>query len=124
MVFLLLATLASTSSSFYLGFNVFNVSLKPGVIANGVSSEIVLALLIAGEIYREIDKRLVVTSLLDGNHSRASLHYIGHAADLRTRNLSDDEVAFVVKELRSRLTSEFDVVEESTHIHLEFQPKK
>lgn len=65
-----------------------------------------------------------VTSLLDGEHSHTSLHYSGCAMDIRTRDLSEDEAKAAGKAIKDRLGKHYDVIVESTHIHIEYQPRK
>ena len=103
------------------------MQLKPGVRVAGIAPELTLALVVAKSIYAQHSVDLVVTSLVDGKHSRASLHYIGHAADLRTNNLpggSQGPTAQAIgDQLRRAIGEDYDVVVESDHIHVEFQPK-
>ena len=96
------------------------LSIKRGVRCFGVRPEIVLALQIAQHIYEAFDSNLVVTSLVEGEHTRASLHYTGCAVDLRLPNERPQEV---VATLQSALGDDFDVILESDHVHVEFQPK-
>ena len=103
--------------------------LKAGVSILGVRSELVLAMQIAQEVYRELEVgALTITSVTDSRHSRTSLHYVGLAFDIRTRNGFDQwdskEKHRVARALRIALQSEFDVVVEGTHIHIEYQPKR
>lgn len=79
-----------------------------------------MALCIAHELYRERAETLTITSLVDGTHSRGSLHYVGAAADLR---LPRRHVPLIARELGKRLGRDYDVVLEKTHIHIEYQPK-
>lgn len=59
----------------------------------------------------------------DGVHMKNSLHYFGKAVDLRIRDTRIEE-ALLFWELAKRLAgSEFDVVWEKDHIHIEFDPK-
>lgn len=78
---------------------------------------------VAETVYEEIGKDCVVTSICDGQHSKNSLHYFGNAVDLRTRHLSDDEKIIVRDNFKSRLGADYDVVLESTHLHVEYDPK-
>ena len=96
------------------------VELKDGVLLAGVRSEIVLALFIAADIFSGFRERLIITSLLDGEHMRASLHYVGAAGDIRLPNAHLDEI---MSALHVSLGRNYDVVLESDHIHIEFQPK-
>lgn len=95
--------------------------IKPGVKMQGVSPELVLGLTVAESIYRERSYDLTVTSLLDGEHSKNSLHYSGNAADLRIWQVSNP--AALAQELQDALGDDWDVVAERTHIHVEYQPK-
>lgn len=76
----------------------------------------------------------VITSGLDGEHGQGSLHYEGLAVDVRRldrHEMPDGGVIFPDPELaqaqaariRARLPAEFDVVLESTHVHIEYDPK-
>jgi hypothetical protein len=101
------------------------VKLKHGVIFDGVTGPIWYALGIADlvcEMYAGFE--LVVTSLKDGKHSDASLHYSGNAFDLRTRTMTEEQLGLVYNSLKLRLKPRgFDVVLEKTHIHVEYDPK-
>jgi len=97
-----------------------NVSL------NNLQPQIVLALIVASEVYNEHDVELVVTSANDSTHSGTSLHYSGSAVDLRTYSLVDRGIdpRGVRDSISSKLNVDFDVILESDHIHLEYQPRR
>lgn len=97
--------------------------IKAGVNVTGIKPEIVLAVIMAQAIYARHGAGLVITSALDGKHSRGSLHYSGNAIDLRTRHVSRDDAETIADELRAALGAQYDVVLEKDHIHVEFQPK-
>lgn len=96
--------------------------LKEGVRAAGIRAEVALAAAIANHVYKAHGYDLVITSLLDGKHSATSLHYAGAAMDLRTRHLKPGDADAIVSDLSDALGQDFDVVLESDHIHVEFQP--
>ena len=97
------------------------ISFKQGVELNGVRPEIVAAMIVVGLV---AGRDIVITSVTEGKHSRGSLHYIGHAFDIRIRDIKNPEdIDSLVMTIREHLTDEFDVVLEATHIHVEFQPK-
>ncbi|WP_339779876.1 hypothetical protein [uncultured Marinobacter sp.] len=101
------------------------LSFKTGVSVHGATNEIILAIMVSQSVYESRGFDCVVTSLLDGKHSRSSLHYSGNAIDLRTRHLPDDQTKNeIVDELRGGLTADYDVVLERDHIHVEYQPKR
>ena len=95
------------------------ISLKPGVKVAGVQPEIVLALIVAESVWQP--RSLVVTSLRDGSHMPGSKHYEGKAADLRLPVATDHHA--LRSALAAALGTEFDVVLEETHIHVELDPK-
>jgi len=100
------------------------IYLKESVKTNGMAPEILLVVVIANEVYAEQGYECVITSITDGKHGTASLHYIGHAIDLRTRHVAMEvEKQSIVQALKTRLGSQYDVVLEKDHIHIEFQPK-
>ncbi len=98
--------------------------IKKGVEAQGLQPEILLAIMEAREVYRDLDAELIITSLLDGKHMKGSFHYKGLAVDLRTRHLSKTDRALAAARIRLALGPEYDVVLEKTHIHLEYDPKE
>ena len=98
------------------------MKVKPGVSVRGIQPATVFGLIICHSVFQDLGETLTVTSGTEGSHSWASLHYVGQAFDIRIRDLRN-EVARVVERLKSALGKEFDVVLESDHIHIEFQPK-
>ena len=105
--------------------------LKKGVSVFGLRNEILLAISIVESVYLdEIQQGVTITSVTEGTHSYNSFHYSGNAFDIRTRfdyrsdQWSNSIKKRLVAEIKSRLNDEFDVVLHSTHIHIEFQPKR
>lgn len=104
---------------------------KPGVVIRLLSQPILLALIVADEVYDDYGYHCVITSMCDGTHRPGSLHYIGHAVDLRTRHIDGVEIKRqIAARIRERLMPlhDFDVLLEdeqgaNEHIHLEYQPK-
>ena len=82
-----------------------------------------IGIVVCANFFDEIGKHCIVTSAWDSQHRPGSLHYVGCAFDLRTRHLDDIEASAVADEIRNRLGRDFDVVLESDHIHVEWQPK-
>lgn len=109
------------------------ISIKPGAKLDGLRPEMVLAVVVAGQVYESNQADLVVTEGTGGQHMAGSLHASGRAVDLRTGNLKDSlgapmspaGVQSVVLELKRHLGANYDVVLEtaSPHIHVEFDPK-
>lgn len=89
----------------------------------GISTGLLLGLIIAQEVYREEDESfsIVLTSLKDSTHAYTSLHYSGNAADIRIWDLKDKFKT--AKKIKERLNIHYDVIAASNHIHIEFQPR-
>ena len=101
------------------------IKFKKGTRVSGIRTELVLAILIAEGVYNKYGIDLVLTSLDDRRHSPTSLHYSGSAVDVRTRNLPRTvDVQTVGMEIRQALSNDYDVVVESDHIHIEYQPRR
>jgi hypothetical protein len=100
------------------------ISLKHGARAQGLSNEIMLAIMVAEGIFARWNKDVVITSGTDGPHSNQSLHYTGHAVDFRSRHLTKDQKSAVSHLLSEALGDQYDVVAEPDHFHVEFDPRK
>ena len=99
--------------------------IKSGVDLRGLTPQMAIAYTIASNIYRQhCNVVCVITSASDGKHGEHSLHYKGKALDLRTFNIPTSAISLVVSTLRQNLGEQFDVVLESDHIHIEFDPKE
>jgi len=102
------------------------VGIKDGADIRGVRPEIVLAYTIVMYLYAKYDDgdiQCVITEGTGGKHGTASLHYLGLAIDLRIWGLSDSEKRSLLADITKALGRQFDVILESDHIHIEFQPK-
>lgn len=69
-------------------------------------------------LYTNHKLNLFITSICEGTHSAGSLHYNGNAFDFRKH------VKITKKDIKFVLGKQFDVVIESNHIHVEFDPKE
>jgi len=102
----------------------YEMRLKKGVSVHGLGAEIIIALMVANEVYKEHGYELVVTSGSDGVHGYSSEHYKGDAVDLRTSMIKPDtKKSVIAAAIRERLGNDYDVVLEATHIHCEYDPK-
>jgi len=100
------------------------LTLKPDVRITGLRPEIILAIVVAERAYAEIGCELTLTSGIEGAHGRGSLHFAGCAVDLRTQNVPAGKLQPLVDKIRTALGADFDVVLETNHCHIEWQPKQ
>lgn len=96
------------------------VSLAPRVQIQGIQSELMLALIVLVALCWVTGARILITSILDGVHMRNSLHYVGAAVDFVVSLVGDRKLW--VDGLRERLGPNYDVIDEGTHVHVEYQP--
>lgn len=101
------------------------MKFKQGVNPFGIKTELSIALQVCDTVYKENNSSMVVTSINDSKHSSASLHYNGCAADLRIWDFTSAQASAVVQEIKNALGNnpDYDVILESDHIHIEYQPK-
>ena len=79
--------------------------------------------MVARSVYEDHGYELILTEGTGGSHMEGSLHYFGQAVDIRTRHVPDELRKVLSDDIRRRLTDDYDVVLEATHIHLEYDPK-
>lgn len=96
------------------------IAIKPGVRVEGLQPEILLALFIAHELFKEQAQTITLTCGTDGQHKASSRHYCGQAVDIRLPTAGKERL---VEQLAGRLGEGYDVVLEGDHIHVEFDPK-
>lgn len=94
-----------------------------GARVDGIRPPIMLAIRTAQAAFRHEGEDTIITSVTDGDHHAGSLHHTGAAVDLRTRHVTARQLERIVKKIREALTDSFDVVPESTHLHLEYDPR-
>lgn len=89
-----------------------------------LSPEILHAASKVDEVYGQFGSATcVVTSGLDGIHSSpGSLHYKGQALDFRIWSIPPDQRHSLEAAIQNALGSDYDVVLESTHLHVEYDP--
>lgn len=93
--------------------------LKDGVSIANLQMVMRPVLMVAGEIWAEQGKDyLLITSGCDGSHSVGSLHPYGLALDLELPT----RPSIAVSELKRQLGRNYDVVLESDHVHIEYDP--
>lgn len=105
------------------------LALKRDVRLVGLSTQILLAVIVADRVYSELGYETVITSLNDGEHKKGSLHYKGNAVDIRTKHLPDAHTKFnMASRISNALGPQYDVIlehldHENEHLHIEYDPK-
>lgn len=100
------------------------LSIKDNTIdLSNIHPSLLIGILVLNEVLASFDVPLVITCGREGKHSNTSLHYVGCAVDVRNRELSKSQQQEVKKIFDSRMNNDFDLVIESNHFHLEYQPK-
>lgn len=97
------------------------ISIADRVDLTGLKPETLLAILVVERVYDSFGEGLHLTSVNDGEHMPGSLHYVGFAFDCR---LASRARSTITARCKDRLGSSFDVVQEATHLHVEYQPKE
>lgn len=95
-------------------------SLKSDVSPTGATQELISGLESAKRIFADFGQPFTITSLSEGQHLVGSKHYIGQAADLRTRDLDPSTIPQLVATLKSNLGSQYFVQREADHIHVQY----
>lgn len=110
------------------------MTIKEGVKLAGLRPEMSFALQVCDGVFRRYDLEAVLTSGTEGKHRSGSKHYEGKAGDLRLPakckscsgraiNNQGSWPSDWIAELQSALGSDFDVIAEADHIHVEWDPK-
>ena len=90
----------------------------------GICPEMVFGHTIVSSVFTAHGLDVVVTSGTDGVHGRVSRHYSGAALDYRTRHITASGLKQrIAGEAKAALGQDFDVVLESDHLHVEYDPK-
>lgn len=102
---------------------------KNSSVIFNLSSKMVAALPIVDQVYLHYGKECVITSAKDGKHMEGSKHNSdgwnkepSDAIDTRTFYFNKETRIKVAGTLQSQLGINYDVVLESNHIHIEYDP--
>ena len=107
-----------------------NLCLKDDVQINGAHFDSVMVRIIdvARETAPMLEKGTVwITSANDSNHMTGSLHYENRAFDIRIRNIIgqvSSEARLWAERIQVALGDDYDVLLESDHIHVEYDPQE
>jgi len=90
---------------------------------DGITIEMLKGLCVVHKVFDELEYELTITSCRDGSHKQGSKHYSGNAVDVRVWGIPERHRESVCCALRMQLRSNYDVVYEGNHIHIEYDPK-
>jgi len=97
---------------------------RRGAKVNGIRGEIILAAVVASQVFAKHGLDCIITEATGSKHGYASIHYLGLAIDLRTSHIKTQaKLNSIMADLKSSLNEQYDIVLESNHIHIEYQPK-
>jgi len=103
------------------------IALKAGVSLRNLQPQALLAAIVADQVFAAHavwhpggERLCVITSANDSKHKPNSLHPKGLALDIRTRTVANAEVLAEI--IGHHLGPDFDVIAESDHIHVEWDP--
>jgi len=94
--------------------------IKSGVDISRLNREIRKTLPTVQKVLDEWGDELTITSTYEGNHGQGSLHYGNDAYDIR---LPEHNWVGVTAGIREAVGLDFDVIIESDHIHIEWDPE-
>ena len=97
--------------------------LKQGVKIANLQPQLIIAIIVANDVYKAHSQELVITSVDDSKHGATTLHGKGCAFDCRTSYFLNGEGQRVANEIRAKIDEDFDVVYEGDHIHIEYDPR-
>lgn len=106
------------------------IRIGPKARIYGVRSELAFANTVLLGILLKHNAVMIISHVIDGVHTRASIHYVGGAEDLVFASTLEMPVKQqIVDELKASVGQDFDVLFEepgkpNEHIHIEHQPKE
>lgn len=107
-------------SKLWLGVSSNMLSIKSTADLRGMQPELVPAIIVANEVYGSAGYDCVITSVCDGEHTKGTLHKHGFGVDIRTKHVPVEKQAALAKEIATRLSTQYDVLLEADHLHIEF----
>lgn len=98
------------------------IETLPGVNLIGLHPKMQLCNCILTVLYYQFDQVLVITSAVDGVHTKGSLHPKGRACDYRIWYFTEEQLEELVRAINKALGPGYDVVMEADHLHIEYDP--
>lgn len=90
----------------------------------GLTPAMMFGVLVAERGFAKYGFDTEITCGSNGTHSKGSEHYVGNAIDFRIRHVPITAQITVVQYIKDALGDDFDVILESDHLHIEYDPKE
>lgn len=90
-------------------------------IKDGVTPRNLIICAAAANVGQALGLDVTITSGTDGQHMKGSKHYTGEALDIR---LLGEQTADFQRSLAARLGPTYQLILESDHLHVEFDPQE
>lgn len=97
--------------------------IKDGALVAGLQPLMLDTSLRLAVLFHELGFDFVLTEGTGGAHRADSLHYRGYAIDVRSRDIPEAERVHVRDAARRLLGPDYDVILESDHFHIEYDPR-
>lgn len=94
------------------------------VVVRAFNLETMIVLVAADRWSQENDVAIDVNAIDNGEHGVRTLHGVSRAWDLDTEGDEPYDLASLYMYLRAILPPGFDIVRETDHVHVEWQPKR
>jgi hypothetical protein len=101
--------------------------IKPGVSLANLQPQMALAALVVDSVFRRGGYDAMITSGSDGTHNGQPVigdtrdpHYMGKALDFRVSDIKPEDLPHIVNGLQVCLSSEFVLLQEADHLHLQY----
>jgi hypothetical protein len=98
------------------------VKIKGNVRFHSAEQAMTVAHSVVTDVYRELGYECRLTCGIE-EHEPPSIHVVGGAFDYGIRRIPDADCVLIRHLLQERLGHGFDVVLESDHIHVEYDPR-
>ncbi len=95
---------------------------KEGVTLVGLQPEALVGIDRCLTVFHVKGLKMTLTSCRDSHHGRYSHHYKGLAWDIRTWDIADS-IDKYVEDIQAALGVDYQVFNETDHIHCEYDPK-
>lgn len=97
------------------------LAFKKGVSLVGMQPEALRGIDGCLDCFHDAQLPMTLTSCRDGSHSTHSHHYKGLAWDMRVWDIVG-RIEWMCRKMRERIGPDYQVINEESHIHCEYDP--